>query len=70
MLHLLDEAQTDQPGARAARDGWRIAAVPVPALIVPEQESFNEAVSRLRRHLIISRAYSRPTFIAWPFTNP
>lgn len=71
MLHLLDEGSDGISLGRALREtGWRIAAVPVPALIVPEQESFNEAVSRLRRHLIISRAYSRPTFIAWPFTNP
>ena len=71
MLHLLDEGSDGISLGRALREtGWRIAAIPVPALIVPEQESFNEAVSRLWRHLIVSRAYSRPTFIAWPFTNP
>ncbi len=71
LLHLLDEGSDGISLGRALREtGWRIAAIPVPALIVPKQESFNEAVSRLRRHLIVSRAYSRPTFIAWPFTNP
>jgi cellulose synthase/poly-beta-1,6-N-acetylglucosamine synthase-like glycosyltransferase len=71
MLHLLDEGSEGISLGRTLREtGWRIAAIPVPALIVPERESFNEAVSRLRRHLIVSRAYSRPTFIAWPFTNP
>lgn len=71
MLHLLDEGSDGISLGRTLREaGYRLVAIPVPALIVPEQETFNQAVSRLRRHLIVSRAYSRPTFVAWPFTNP
>lgn len=71
MLHLLDEGSDGISLGRTLREaGYRLTALPVPALIVPEPETFNEAVSRLRRHLIVSRAYSRLAFIAWPFTNP
>ncbi len=71
MLHLLDEGSDGISLGRTLREtGYRLAALPVPALIVPEPETFNQALSRLRRHLIVSRAYSRPAFIAWPFTNP
>lgn len=71
MLHLLDEGSDGISLGRALREaGYRLAMIPVPALIVPEAETFNLAVSRLRRLLIVSRAYNRLSFIGWPFTNP
>jgi cellulose synthase/poly-beta-1,6-N-acetylglucosamine synthase-like glycosyltransferase len=71
MLHLLDEGSEGISLGRALREaGYRLTMIPVPALIVPPQERFNEAVSHLHRLLIVSRAYNRLSFLAWPFTNP
>lgn len=71
LLHLLDETADDLALGRLMREnGHRVAVIPVPALVVLEPESFNEATSHLLRSLIISRAYYTRDFLAWPFTNP
>ncbi len=71
MLHLLDEASDGISLGRVMREiGYRIAAIPVPALIMPEQETFDEAVNCLQCRLLVGRAYNRLAYFAWPLTNP
>ncbi len=71
LLHLLDEAADDIALGRLVREnGYRVAIIPVPAIVVPERESFNEGTEHLHRSLTISRAYLPLSFLAWPFTNP
>jgi len=71
LLYLLDSAAEDVALGHLVREnGYQIAIVPVPALIVPAPQSFNEATAGLLRRLIISRATALPDFLAWPFTNP
>lgn len=71
LLHLLDEAADDVSLARAVREiGYHIAAIPVPAWIIAEPETINEATGHLLRRLILHRAYDLPTYLATPFANP
>jgi hypothetical protein len=71
MLHLLDEASAGIALGRAVREiGGQVAAVPVPALIVAEPETYNDATGHLLRRLTVYRAYHLPAFLAWPFSNP
>ena len=71
MLHLLDEASDGISLGRTLREiGYRLVAIPVPALVEPEQETFNQAINRLQRRFIVSRAYHRLTYAIWPLTNP
>jgi cellulose synthase/poly-beta-1,6-N-acetylglucosamine synthase-like glycosyltransferase len=71
LLYLLDDAAADISIGRAIRVvGYRLHAIPVPAHIVPGAQPANEAMRDLLRQLIITRAYQRPAFFAWPFTNP
>jgi len=71
LLHLLDEAAGDSSLGRAMREsGYRLAAIPVPARVVPDPETFNEATHHLQRALIIRRASRPAAYLAQPFTNP
>lgn len=71
MLHLLDDAADDLSLGRVIREaGYRLAVIPVPAVIVPEPETMNEATNTILRRLTIHRATQPGRFLAWPFTNP
>jgi len=71
LLHLLDQAAEGLSLGHAVREvGYRLAAIPVPARVVPEPETFNEATRHLQRSLIIHRASRPAAFLAQPFTNP
>lgn len=71
MLHLLDHAAGIMALGHAIREmGYVIKALPIPALIVPEPESFNEATAHIRQRLVLNRVTLPPDFVAWPFTNP
>lgn len=71
LLYLLDEAAEDIALSRLVREnGFQMATIPAPALIVPPPQSFNQATADLLRRLIISRTTALPEFLAWPFTNP
>ncbi|MBI5959780.1 MAG: glycosyltransferase, partial [Chloroflexi bacterium] len=71
MLHLLDEASAGIALGRAVREiGGQVVAIPVPAYIIAEPETFNEATGHLLRRLAVYRAYHLPAFLAWPFSNP
>jgi hypothetical protein len=71
LLHLLDEVADDICLGRVVREnGYQIAVIPVPAHVVPEPETFNEATTNLLRRLTVSRVYQWRDFLAWPFTNP
>jgi ceramide glucosyltransferase len=71
LLHLLDEAAEDICLGRVLRENnRRIAVIPVPAHILPEQQTFNDATDHLLRCLTIERAYDPGSFVARLFTNP
>jgi cellulose synthase/poly-beta-1,6-N-acetylglucosamine synthase-like glycosyltransferase len=56
LLHLLDEVADDICLGRVVREnGYQIAVIPVPAHVVPEPETFNEATTSLLRRLTVSR---------------
>jgi cellulose synthase/poly-beta-1,6-N-acetylglucosamine synthase-like glycosyltransferase len=71
LLHLLDESAEDFGLGRAVREiGYRIAAIPVPARIVLEPETFNDATVDLLYRMAIHRAYQPAVYLASPFANP
>jgi ceramide glucosyltransferase len=71
LLHLLNDAAEDISLGRALREiGYRLHAIPVPARIIAEPQTVNEATHHLLRQLITTRAYRPAAFLAWPFTNP
>ncbi len=71
LLHLLDEASEEVALARVITEaGYRIAAIPVPARVVAEPISVNDATTRLQRKLITLRATDPPRFAALLFANP
>jgi cellulose synthase/poly-beta-1,6-N-acetylglucosamine synthase-like glycosyltransferase len=71
LLHLLDDAAVGTSLGRMLREnGYRLVALPVPAMVIPVAESFAEATNRILRRLTLSRAYHPAAFLAWPFTNP
>jgi cellulose synthase/poly-beta-1,6-N-acetylglucosamine synthase-like glycosyltransferase len=71
LLHLLDQAAEDISLGRAVREiGYRLAAIPVPARVMLEPETFNEATHHLQRVLMIRRACRPAAYLAQPFTNP
>lgn len=71
LLYLLDHAAEDISLGRAVREiGCRIQAIPVPAFVISDPKTVNEATNHLLRKLITTRAYNLPAFLAWPFTNP
>ncbi len=71
LLHLLDDVAEDISLGRAVREiGYQIEAVPVPARIVAEPATMNDATNHLLRKLITTRACQPPAFWLWPLTNP
>ncbi|HVO70549.1 MAG TPA: glycosyltransferase family 2 protein [Aggregatilineaceae bacterium] len=71
LLYLLDQAAADISLGRAVREiGYRLAAIPVPARVLPEPETFNEATHHLQRVLMVRRACRPAAYLAQPFTNP
>jgi hypothetical protein len=71
LLYLLDHAAEDVALGHLVREnGYQIATIPVPALLVPPLQPFNEATTALLRRLTISRTTALLDFLAWPFTNP
>lgn len=71
MLHLLDEAADDTALSRALTEaGGKLAAIPVPALVVAEPKTFNEATLHIQRKMITARATDLPRFVMMLFSNP
>jgi cellulose synthase/poly-beta-1,6-N-acetylglucosamine synthase-like glycosyltransferase len=71
MLHLLDEASEEVSLARVIGEaGYRIAAIPVPAQVVAEPKSVNDATTHLLRKLITLRATNPARFVGLLFANP
>ncbi|NDJ78565.1 MAG: glycosyltransferase [Chloroflexi bacterium] len=70
-LHLLDSAADDiSLGQLVRENGYRIAVIPVPVHMVPEEQMFDEVTARILRKMIIAHAYFPLRFLASPFTNP
>ena len=64
MLHLLDEASEEVALARVIIEaGYRIAAIPVPAYVVAEPASVNDATAHIHRKLITLRATDPARFV-------
>lgn len=71
LLHLLDRAADDAALGHLLREnGYRVVAIPVPATVVPEPETFNAATQHILRRLVLSRVTHLRDYLTWPFTNP